>query len=204
MHQHMITEKLVDTNSTFPVHNKLLVPVLKLLVNRPFEPIPGVYQLKDDSSPCTLMYATDGGSRVRRRRRIYQQASAAHVARKTKAAIVPPAIAAVLFPVVVDEDWSKPKVAVANEVELDLITVEVSVVVVWKVLIVVGSVCAVAVMNRVGCGAIVMELAAEGEKVEVDYVEQWISIKQIQHQESYKFLIASYVSYIRPVRPCKT
>ena len=72
---------------------------------------------------------------------------------------------------VIDEDRFEPKVAIANEVKLDL---EVSVVVLWKVLVVVGS---VAIMNRVGCGATAMELAAEGEKVEVDYVEQWLSIK---------------------------
>lgn len=113
------------------------------------------------------MYATDGGTRVRRRRRIYQEASAAPTARTTTAAIVPPAIAAVLFPVVA-EDESEPKLAVANEVELDLVRVEVSVGVVWKVLVNVGSVCTAdvgLVMVNVGiaCNATALELAAEGE-----------------------------------------
>lgn len=71
---------------------------------------------------------------------------------------------------VVVEDRSEPKLAVANEVEPDLARVEVSVGVVWKVLVVVGSVCttaaaaalALAIVGIV-CDATALELAAERE-----------------------------------------
>jgi hypothetical protein len=100
--------------------------------------------------------------------------------------MVPPAIAAVLCPGVA-EDRSEPKLAVTNEGKLDSVRVEVSVEVVWKVLVDVGSVCtfavalmmvvwkvladvgsvctaAIALMVDVGvaCNAAALELAAEG------------------------------------------
>ena len=123
------------------------------------------------------MYTADGGTRVRRRRRIYQWASATPIARSTTAAIVPPAIAAVLFPVVAEwEDRSEPKlavaVAVANMFKPDLVRVEVSVKVVWEVLVDVGSTFATATSDAVAlamvdvelaCNAAALELAADGE-----------------------------------------
>lgn len=84
------------------------------------------------------------------------------------APIVPPTITAVLFPVV-PEDRSEPKLAVTNKVKLDSVRVEVSVGVVWKVLVDICSFCAavalVMVMVDVGiaCNSTALELAAERE-----------------------------------------
>jgi hypothetical protein len=116
------------------------------------------------------MYAADGGTLFRRRRRIYQKPSAAPIARSTTAAIVPPAITAVLFPLV-GEDMSEPKLAVSNEIKPDLVRVDVSVEVVWEVLIDVGSVCTAAATAvpmgmqdvEVACNATALELAADRE-----------------------------------------
>ena len=63
----------------------------------------------------------------------------------------------------VADDRSEPKLAVANDVKLELVTVKLSVGVVCKVLVDVGGICATALaMVNVG-NVTALELAAEGE-----------------------------------------
>jgi len=88
------------------------------------------------------------------------------------AATVAPAITAVLF-LVVDEDRSEPKLAVANEVILEEVRVEVSVEVVWwEVLVDFGRISTSAafaavelamVNNGVACNIAAPERALDGE-----------------------------------------
>ena len=85
------------------------------------------------------------------------------IARSITAAIAPPAIAAVLFPLVA-EDMSEPKSAVSNEVKPDLVEVGFAAATSIAVALLMEDVEEdVEVDVEVACNATALELAADGE-----------------------------------------